>query len=885
MTGGIRWARWMVALGLLIGSALASTAGAAELDELLKKTPAETAAAQQQISAELVKLGAPAVARLCAMLTPPEKGGDVAVRYALHAMATYVGVSGSQAERQMFARAMAQAAQSDAPIVVRQFILEELRLAATPDVIAPVAGLLAVPELCDPAARVLVTIGGEGAAAALRQALPGASGASRVTIVKALGDLRDSGAVATLLKDAASDDAVLRHAAFYALGASGDLAAAAVLSRASMADSRFERSQALKAYLLLVERLIERRQVDAAVRICRELYQRPMAPGEAHVPCAALSYLARALGENAMDDLTLAMEHADAQVRATATELALALPGEAVTRRWIERMQAAPPAARAGILAMLARRGDPLALPAALQAIGDADQGVRRSAIAAAAALGANAAMPALLDIIEKGTDLDRRAARDAIVLIGGTEPDAAIAQRLAGGSPAARAVLLRLLAARSATAHHDAVLAATADESQEVRVAALDALGVLAEGRALPTLIERLNQAGTGAEREAAERAVATSASRAGNPQQVAARLVAAMQSAPAAAQPSYLRVLGRLANAPALAAVRQALGSTDPAMYDAAARVLADWPSADVAGDLLELARNAESPTHHVLALRGYIRLADRSRDRAPVALEMYSNALAAARRVDEKRQVLNSIGELRTMDAMRLAQRYLDDAQLKNEAAVAVSRIAAELRARFPVEAVAALEDVLAKVDNERATQQARQVLASIDQTRGFIVDWQVAGPFAVAGKSGLDLLAVEFAPEKEPAAAQWQRLPQQGIRGGWEIDFGRLPMSGEDRVAYVRTWIFSPARQPAQLEVGSDDGIKVWLNGQVVHSFNSARGNNPGEDKIAVTLNEGWNQLLMKINNGAGGWGANARLRRPDGGRLDGLKYSAEPPERR
>ena len=62
----------------------------------------------------------------------------------------------------------------------------------------------------------------------------------------------------------------------------------------------------------------------------------------------------------------------------------------------------------------------------------------------------------------------------------------------------------------------------------------------------------------------------------------------------------------------------------------------------------------------------------------------------------------------------------------------------------------------------------------------------------------------------------------------------------------------------------LEIGSDDGVKVWLNGELVHSNNVMRGVTTGEDKVKVNLKKQWNELLLKVTNGAGGWGASVRL---------------------
>ena len=73
------------------------------------------------------------------------------------------------------------------------------------------------------------------------------------------------------------------------------------------------------------------------------------------------------------------------------------------------------------------------------------------------------------------------------------------------------------------------------------------------------------------------------------------------------------------------------------------------------------------------------------------------------------------------------------------------------------------------------------------------------------------------------------------------------------------------------------IRSDDGVKLWLNGELVHQNNLTRGLNPGEDKADVTLNEGWNTCLMKITQGTGGWQATLCICNEKGKSMDDLKY--------
>ena len=108
--------------------------------------------------------------------------------------------------------------------------------------------------------------------------------------------------------------------------------------------------------------------------------------------------------------------------------------------------------------------------------------------------------------------------------------------------------------------------------------------------------------------------------------------------------------------------------------------------------------------------------------------------------------------------------------------------------------------------------------------------------------------------------------------------WALDLDYAMDEGHC-VAYLRTRVWSPVAQAARLELGSDDGIKAWLNGRVVHSNNAWRSLVAGEDQVAVTLRQGWNSLMLKVNQGGGGWGACARFRAPEGEKLSGIRVQA------
>ena len=84
----------------------------------------------------------------------------------------------------------------------------------------------------------------------------------------------------------------------------------------------------------------------------------------------------------------------------------------------------------------------------------------------------------------------------------------------------------------------------------------------------------------------------------------------------------------------------------------------------------------------------------------------------------------------------------------------------------------------------------------------------------------------------------------------------IGFGRGNI--DNHVAYGLISIESPREQQTQVLVGSDDAVKVWLNGELVHEEHVYRGADDYQSHSPVTLKQGRNLLLVAVYEHVGGW---------------------------
>jgi hypothetical protein len=76
--------------------------------------------------------------------------------------------------------------------------------------------------------------------------------------------------------------------------------------------------------------------------------------------------------------------------------------------------------------------------------------------------------------------------------------------------------------------------------------------------------------------------------------------------------------------------------------------------------------------------------------------------------------------------------------------------------------------------------------------------------------------------------------------------------------ENSSAYVRGVLMSAEAREATATFGSDDGIKIWLNGKLIHNNKVLRGVGP-LDTVKLPLVKGENRILIKVSNSGGGDG--------------------------
>ena len=824
---------------------------AAFLDELLPRLTAEDLAERQQAQRELE--------RACAHAAAP----------------------GNESRRAELCRAMLARLGPETKPGARISFVGQLEKVGKADCVPDLGGLLEDrdPQVREAARRALQNMPVPAAGLALREALRRATAPEmQVALINALAARGETVALAVMLDLVNSEQPEVASAALAAVGDLGGVSEVAVLGALLDDADTARRAPAADVIVRIADRLAKAGEGRGAMPALWKISGDPVLP--AAVRGAALRVLVVVDPRQALPLVQRALaDETTPALRPVAARLLAEIPGDDVLFRIVMTLNTYPTEVQCILLDVVAERGSKGKL-AVLAALDSNEEIVLVAALKALRKVGDVTDIPRLARLAALGEGDVRDAARGTLERLPGFNIEPALMLELDKDQEAGiRAEIIRALAHRNFKLAVPRLLALAEDASPVVRAAAYEALGRLATAETSAHLVgfliaEKDEDAAKAAEDAIVELAQSDEDRRRAEP------VLAALKDSSGIAAGRLLRVLGRLQGPAALAAIRAAVQSSDDIAADAAFRALADWPDPEVLDDLLQLA-GSQNEIRHALALRGYLRLMRLPSERpAEQTLEMLKYAMSLARGADEQKLVLAAMGEVPHLAALTEVQNWLRKDELRDEAAAAVVSVAQGVALWYPDEARAALERIVAAGVGEGPTNQARQALQAIEKHAGTIGVWAVSVPCLAEGETYADVFAHEFEPETgRLAEIEWTPLTATRTDNPWVFDLNKIGKCSNCCV-YARTAIWSENEQPARLELGSDDGVKVWLNGQLVHSNAASRGVTPGEDKVEIRLQRGWNPLLLKIVQAGGNWGFTCAVRDPAGQPIPDLKFDAD-----
>jgi len=503
-------------------------------------------------------------------------------------------------------------------------------------------------------------------------------------------------------------------AALAGLGTVGNPSGLAAIESAMNRGTPRARRIASDCRLQSAEALVAQGNRAAALSIYKK-----MLGSQGAVKCAGIIGIGRAGSAGDLSTLWDALADRDVKVRGACVEALCLLEGNQVTQAIAAQVKTAAPEAKLALLQALARRSDKSTVSVFIAAAKDADEAVQVAALAGLGTVGNPSVVPLLLQAAA-GSGEPQEAARQSLQTLPGADVDQAIMAALTDKNAKIRVEAVRALAARHVVAATVSLLKAVDDADGEVRNESLKALGSVAPGEALAALASVLVKTTDDGLRNTAADALVRSAQRV---QDIETRCEPILQAAASCGGPARLSlmvVLGKLGGRKSLEYLSGAVNSSDDKVKDAAIRAMTEWPDATAAEALLGVAKTAASPSHRVLAVRGYIRVCSIRSDRSDEQrAKMLIAGLETAARPEEKRQALGGLAEVRHLLALQAVVPCIGDPALREEACSAAVRIGRDLWNDHPEAVKAAMQKVIEVSKNDGLKREAKEPLDRAEQ----------------------------------------------------------------------------------------------------------------------------------------------------------------------
>ena len=161
--------------------------------------------------------------------------------------------------------------------------------------------------------------------------------------------------------------------------------------------------------------------------------------------------------------------------------------------------------------------------------------------------------------------------------------------------------------------------------------------------------------------------------------------------------------------------------------------------------------------------------------------------------------------------------------------------------------------------------------------------YLREWLLCGPFPALTDSEQDIDSIQLPgmyndflsssggeAKASPIAGQVVSFP--GGSCTWTrhlspedtVDLDTAITKTDRVVAYAYAEVTSPTQQACILALGSNDGVRAWLNGEPVLDAPGPRGLQLDHNLVPVALREGRNSILLKIEERGNRWGFACRF---------------------
>lgn len=684
-----------------------------KIADLLAQMPSNDLHLRDKLAEELVSLGSVGFQQIAEKMTPSGKGDNSALVFAINGLTRYASEPGKENQRAFAEECYIQALGKASDTEVKAFFIRQLKLIGKDKAVSALAPYLKNNELCEPATFALTSINSDGAKNVLLDALTKSGGTSLTTITRALGELKVSAANGEILKNINATNENLKKVS---LAAVASIASAEsyqpLLTAAQKAGFVYEPSNATSAFVTYASNLGKSGNLLLCAKACDELSAVCVAPAQLHTKSSALLIYNTYFEKEAQAKLLKAFDNSDKPFRIALLNMA-AKSQLSSAKSWVSKAAKSSSEQKGEIITMLGLKGDLSVSDFIKKQFTSKDVSVSEAAISAYAKLKGKDAASDLIALLGQGIQPSFTA--KTLLSLVDLKSLAPIGAILNNAPESAKSEIITILGAKSGKDYFDQIYSYTASPNPAIKSAAYAATINTASAKDIDQLLKLLYASDERSQIKNIQDAIANAASEIKGENEQVSPLLAQLKVATKKGR--ILEILPRIGGKEALMAVNSYISSSDLSEQNSAFNGLINWKDSSAASLLYEICKTATGEKLSG-AIGGFVHQIKSSSLPDDQKLLQYRKIITLATDNKDKNLIIKAMGSAKTFLSAVTVANYLDDTNLKEDAASAIMSITLPAQGKKGMSGLA-IRDALTKAYNSLSGSESDYDRARIKQ----------------------------------------------------------------------------------------------------------------------------------------------------------------------
>ena len=756
-----------------------------KIADLLAQLPANDLQYTNKLMVDMYALGEEGLKKICDQIIPAGTGDDTRPRFAVETLSRYLSQKGKENEKAVWEKVCISYAALQKDPGVKDFFIKQLQLIGGEQTAEAMKSFLSDKDICNSAVAALTSVGGRTAEKILAESLKEKDLPCAAAVMNALAGMKSKAAVNEYIAWTTTADVGTKASAYNALAQSGDpLAYNVLLNAATSCSYRWESTGATSALLNYAKNIAQNGDTKTMDKICKLLISNCNDKLTMQNKSAALETYVSFHGINAFPQILKAAGHSDSRYRNAAINMSASISGNEVAKKWIAFFPKAIPEAKPEILRMLGSRGDEQALSLLVSSLNDKDIAVRNAAAEAVAKISGKKAAASLIGYLMKFDNAsDQEAATSALKSISGNEEISLLIPVLKDGSPAAKKSSIELMAWNKGHEYFSEILPYTSSSDESVKASAYKALGSLAGPENQEVLIDLLSKTDNPVYVADIQNALAVAANKTADPQKRSLVILKAMEGK--TGKEKLIPVLARTGGREALSAVLKEFENGNPDIRETCFKTLSSWNDYSASSALYEICASGNK-TYEAPSFEGYVQQIKNAPISDEEKLLLLRKIMPFAKSAEQKNEILNEAGKLKTYQSLFFVAEYLDNPATSAVAARSAMNVALPSASSKAGMYGKMVRDILTRAvpkstgsESEYDKEMINKYLASMLPDEGFVPMFNGKD---LSGWQGLVENPVARAKMKPVELAKKQAEADKKVPANWSVKDGCIWFNG-------------------------------------------------------------------------------------------------------